>query len=253
LVGNHLTSQQTVLLEMVRRIKLRPDLDPARSSSTTPHDRSKNILSESLKMAGKLKNQFLQRGTAEGVAKFQAESSDRIMTSIEDLEDESPENNEAGAGALLGHLERLSAQWLGVLQEEVYGKVMGQLLDAVFREAMSPLLEAELISAVAASEIYRIFKTLQRARSLLPSLLNIKVMCASYAKFCALTDMLEFKLNDIADGVNKRKFVDFTPLEMIKLVRSLFEDTPRRQTLIQGLEAAALGSGSGHTTATAAK
>lgn len=248
LVGNHLSSQQTVLLEMVRRIKLRPDRDPSQSSAVTTHDR-KNLLSESLKMAGKLKNQFLQRGTAEGASKFQAESSERIMTSIDELEDESPENNEAGAGALLGHLERLSAQWLGVLQEEVYGKVMGQLLDAVFREAMSPLLEADLISAVAASEIYRIFKTLQRARSLLPSLLNIKVMCASYVKFCALTDMLEFKLNDIADGVNKRKFVDFKPLEMIKLVRSLFEDTPRRHTLIQGLEAAATG---GASTASAA-
>lgn len=62
-------------------------------------------------------------------------------------------------------------------------------------------------------------------------------VCPSYGKFCALTDIMEFKLNDIANGLNRKRFADFTAAEMIKLVKALFEDSPRRQTLLASIEA----------------
>lgn len=48
---------------------------------------------------------------------------------------------------------------------------------------------------------------------------------------------MEFKLNDIANGLNRKRFADFTAAEMIKLVKALFEDSPRRQTLLASIEA----------------
>jgi hypothetical protein len=65
----------------------------------------------------------------------------------------------------------------------------------------------------------------------------VQDLTSSSGKFMALTDLLEYKLNDIAEGLNRRKFVDFTAAEMIKLVKALFEDTPRRQTLLNSIEA----------------
>lgn len=69
------------------------------------------------------------------------------------------------------------------------------------------------------------------------SLQSTKDVCPHFDKFCALTDMLEFKLNDIANGLNRKKFADFTAAEMVKLVRALFEESPRRQTLLEAIEA----------------
>ncbi len=62
-----------------------------------------------------------------------------------------------------------------------------------------------------------------------------KPTCASWDKFIALTDLLDYNLNDIADGLSRKKFVSFTSVEMTNLVKALFEDTPRRQSLLQSI------------------
>lgn len=164
----HIASQQSVLREMVRRIKITPDLD----SQATP--KRANIIAESFKMAGKLKNSLLHRGTLEGrqglslsqslLKKSTGSGDDPTGGEDDGDDDDSPANNENRAGILLAHLERLSTQWLGVLQEDFYGRLMGTLVENVFQEAMKPVLAAECITATAASEIYRIFKVLQRSR-----------------------------------------------------------------------------------------
>lgn len=59
--------------------------------------------------------------------------------------------------------------------------------------------------------------------------------CANWRKFCALTDLLDCNLNDVADKLSRREFVDFTAKEMIALIKALFENTPRRKSLIQSI------------------
>jgi hypothetical protein len=51
-------------------------------------------------------------------------------------------NNEEGATALMRELDALKGQWFGVLQDAVYERVMGFLLEYVLRAAMKPVLEA---------------------------------------------------------------------------------------------------------------
>lgn len=165
----HIISQQAVLREMVKRIKIVPDLE------SQPASKRGNLLVESFKIAGKLKNSLLHSGTVEGrqglslaqsvINKRSQDGEGDDEQDVDDAQDDSPANNENRAGILLAHLERLSTQWLGVLQEDFYGRMMGMLVENVLQEAMKPVLSAECITATAASEIYRIFKVLQRSRS----------------------------------------------------------------------------------------
>ena len=71
------------------------------------------------------------------------------------------------------HLERLSGQWLGVLQEPIYAKLTGYLLEGVVRDAIAPVMKADCISEAAASDISRLFRTIGRAKldKILPVLL----------------------------------------------------------------------------------
>lgn len=62
-----------------------------------------------------------------------------------------------------------------------------------------------------------------------------KTVCSSWDKFVALTDLLEYNLNDIADGLSRKKFASFTGQEVIHLIKALFEDSPRRQSLIHSI------------------
>jgi hypothetical protein len=50
-------------------------------------------------------------------------------------------NNEEGASALMRELDALKGQWFGVLQDAVYERIMGFLLEYILRAAMKPVLE----------------------------------------------------------------------------------------------------------------
>ena len=73
-------------------------------------------------------------------------------------------NDEDGAAAVKRHLERLSSQWAGVLQEGTYSKLLGHLLDGVLVQAMAPLLSTDCIAEAAGAEINRVFRSLQQTR-----------------------------------------------------------------------------------------
>lgn len=60
-------------------------------------------------------------------------------------------------------------------------------------------------------------------------------VCPSWEKFVALTDLLDYNLNDIADGLSRKKFACFASSEISRLIKALFEDSPRRQSLLQSI------------------
>ena len=73
-------------------------------------------------------------------------------------------NDDDAAVGVRRHMERLSGQWLGVLQEQVYARLMGHLFECILREAMRPLLTAECIAEAEGAEISRVFRSLQMIR-----------------------------------------------------------------------------------------
>ena len=143
-------------------------------------------------------------------------------------------NNEEGASALIREFGSLQCQWSGVLQDAVYERVIGHLLECVVRSCMKPVLEAgnfilsscqhifscayyiyvECISESSGGEVCRIFSSLHKLKSALnpPSDGAITNLVESWGKFTALTDLLEYSLSDISEALPKGKFSSFTVL-----------------------------------------
>jgi centromere/kinetochore protein ZW10 len=148
-------------------------------------------------------------------------------------------NDVAAAGALVKHVERLHGQWYNVLQETVYSRLASHLVETVIRGAMKPVLECDYISEKSGADVSRVFRTLFKLRSAFPEDMQSDAeMCkcvASWGKFLAITDLLEYTLSDIAEALPKRKFSSFTGTEMTLLIKALFEDSSRRQAILTSI------------------
>jgi len=150
-----------------------------------------------------------------------------------------PQNDDEAAVLVRRHMERLSAQWLGVLQDSVYARLLGYLLDSLLVGAMAPVLTTECVAEAAGAEISRVYRTLQQIRLIFPAEAtnddSMQRICTSWKKFLALTDLLEYSLSEVAEWLPRKKFSSFTGQEMTNLIQALFEDTPRRQTVLASI------------------
>lgn len=149
-------------------------------------------------------------------------------------------NNDDSAVLVRRHMERLSGQWLGVLQEGVYSRLLGHLFDVILQEAMKPILLSECIAEAAGAEVTRVYRSLQHIRMVFPTGEDkddegLQRVCTNWRKFLALTDLLEYSLSDVAEYLPRKKFAAFTGSEMTSLIRALFEDSPRRQTVLTSI------------------
>ena len=52
----------------------------------------------------------------------------------------------------------------------------------------------------------------------------------------ALTDLLEYSLSEISEMLSASKFSLFTEAEICSLIRAIFEDSPRRKTLLSAIQ-----------------
>ena len=150
-----------------------------------------------------------------------------------------PENDEASAALVVRHLERLRGQWQGVLQDVVYERVVGYLLEGALRALMQPVMEAGRITESAGGDICRLYRVVQRARNSFAVTSanddNTLRAVASWVKFCVLTDLLGYSLSEVAEWLKRRKFVSFTGNEMSAIVKALFEDSARRQSVLKSI------------------
>lgn len=235
-LGRHLDEQRAALSELVQRIHIRVDSEPTAAGNAVPSalegvGMRGGLLRGGLALAGKISSKLKAAGLVDGAGSGQATRC----------------NDEDGAVLVRRQLERLSAQWLGVLQEGTYSRVLGHLVDGVLREAMAPVLAAECVSEAAGAEISRVFRSLQQVRAVFPGSAELREgdrgtedddlqrVCGCWRKFLALTDLLEYSLSDVADWLPRKKFASFTGTEMAGLIRALFEDSPRRQTLLTSI------------------
>jgi hypothetical protein len=223
-MNRHLEEQQATLLELVTRIRLNPEGEVPPSPAGEKIEvqiRPGGLLRGGLELAGRLGTKL------SSVLDTDAVAMDTVM------------NDEETAALVVRHLERLSSQWLGVLQEAVYCRLAGHLLEGVLQEVMKPLMASEFIAESSAIDITRVFRTLQRARLVFPdeskddeSLCRI---CASWRKFLALTDLLEYSLSEVAEWLPRKKFSSFTGLEMTCLIKALFDDSSRRHGILASI------------------
>lgn len=226
----HIDEQRNALSELLSRVQIRPTAVSSPSSTSSMH--------------------------AKTTIPLYSEQFDSLDNCSNDLE---------GASLIIRHLERLSSQWLGVLQETVYERVMGFLVEGILRSAMQPILDADCITEEAGSDISRVFRVIMRAQHLFPSAASSSSSSSSAAynmdmsgasteemdsrgrgtmekhapswhKFCSLADLLEMSASEVAEWLPRRKFAAFTGQEMTSLIKALFEDSPRRVLLLKALQ-----------------
>lgn len=75
-----------------------------------------------------------------------------------------PANNEIAVKNILSVFEKLRDQWNDVLQDEVYERLLGHLVEGVLRDMMDPIVAADCIAESSAADISRLFRSLQKVR-----------------------------------------------------------------------------------------
>ena len=272
-LSKHIEEQKHTLEELIQRIHIRTDEDEPNGHTETGNTTTNTliqILPKNSKRAMALTTGFrIVDGITKAVENFHtpggtkgilnqnkdSEGNNNITTNDNDEFDNFRHNNEESATLVVKHLERISSQWKNILQENVYDNVMGFLLEYVLKTIMQPILDSDCISETGGSEVSRIMKCIQNANRIFNDSYDIinhnaavistvssqeeKIVkvCASWKKFLALTDLLEYNLTDIADQLPRRKFNSFTSQEICHLIKALFEETPRRQTVLNSVVA----------------
>jgi hypothetical protein len=105
----------------------------------------------SVNISGENSSNSQQRGAS--VAKFFDERKSSASGS----------NSDVGAELVAAHLRMLSQQWRNVLQDTIFSRLIGSLVECVLHVCIQPLLESDCIDASAGVDIARIFKTIQKA------------------------------------------------------------------------------------------
>lgn len=77
-----------------------------------------------------------------------------------------PVNNEQVVPQIISYFVGLRDQWIDVMQEGTYQRIMGHLLESMLRLFMEPLLSSacNCITEMAAADISRLFRSLQKLR-----------------------------------------------------------------------------------------
>ena len=160
-------------------------------------------------------------------------------------------NDERNSSLVVHHLENLSSQWLGVLQEEMYASTLGSLLEEISAKIISTVLsicngkEDKIVSDCAAIDMTRCFRNIQRVSSLFQSIGDVnqednrmtllETVCPSWKKFLALTDLFEYSLSEVGEWLPKKKFSPFTDIEMTGLITSIFPKSQKRQEVFAAI------------------
>eukprot|EP01041_Mallomonas_annulata_P000737 gene737-1415_t len=146
-------------------------------------------------------------------------------------------NNEDAAAVVVRHFDRLRGQWQEVLQESVYERIVGYLVECVLRASMQPLMQADCISEDAGTQIAKVMRVLQGIRTALVRSEDdvIATVAGSWLKFLALQQLLEFSLTEISEALQRRKFSSFTAIELNGLIKALFDESPRRQNILTAI------------------
>ena len=146
----------------------------------------------------------------------------------------SAHNNDKAAVATIKHLDEIKGQWLNVLPDNLYERMMGYIVECMIRCVVQPVQETDCISVTAATDIGRINRILLTAKYAFidTSEDNVTAMVPSWNKFSVLTELLDYSISEVTEWLPRKKFSSFTPQELGALIKALFEDSERRQNIL---------------------
>lgn len=152
---------------------------------------------------------------------------------------EDSEDLERALKRCLFHLQQLKRAWCEVLPMSVYFKAAGTLLNSVLEHVIGSIFSMEDISSTLSQDLASVFeKAIEQAVDIFDvpdSPMDPRVAApnhvAKWKKFTEMKSLFRFSLREVVDRWADGKgplAVCFTPDELKKLIRALFQNTDRR-------------------------
>ncbi|KAI9440570.1 hypothetical protein H4582DRAFT_1937820 [Lactarius indigo] len=136
---------------------------------------------------------------------------------------------------------KVAKHWVGVLSKTKYFDALGSLVNFSLMRILGDILALPDITEVEShrlSELCRILHALEGLFIEDPEQPSFVVACVpAWLKFSYLSELLEASLPDISYLFDEGALVDYETEELVKLVRALFADSPRRANMVNKLVA----------------
>ncbi|XP_077515581.1 zeste-white 10 kinetochore protein [Amblyomma americanum] len=151
---------------------------------------------------------------------------------------EDSDSLDAALRRCLFHLEQLKRVWAEVLPVTSYLEAGGSLLNSVLEHVIKCVVSMEDIASTLSEELAQVFeKVADQAVNIfdIPGCSSdARILASDYVpkwrKFCELKNLLRFSLREVMDrwADGKGPLACFTPEELKRLIRALFQNTDRR-------------------------
>ncbi|GAA6056789.1 hypothetical protein JCM3770_002800, partial [Rhodotorula araucariae] len=131
-------------------------------------------------------------------------------------------------------LQRLALVWKPVMTPTSLYTTLGGLINEVLLRVLDEIEEQTDISEAESIRLNKLCKMLHELESLFDgSGTSVGRESPSWYKFVFLSELLEASMADILFLFDHGHLVDFTPQEIVRLVRALFADSPLRNRNIE--------------------
>lgn len=154
---------------------------------------------------------------------------------------------ETGIAAGAYHLRHLSQTWRPILSRDIYGRTMGNLVDALYSMYLDQIMAATDISEAAGHFTGALFRN--ATRSLLELFAEdgsgpapadttaadrtARAYSLHWDKFVAAGEFMDMSLADITLGLGEGRFRSMTGSELSKLILAAFADSQKREALLR--------------------
>ena len=140
---------------------------------------------------------------------------------------------ETALKAGLYHLRHLAQAWKPILSQEVFGRSMGYLADALFTMFCDQVIEATAISEPACQFVNALFRTaMERVSDVFD---RGTKLCRTWDRFSAVGRFMDMSLSDIQAALTEGVFRSITGAELSRLIVATFDESKRRDHLLQVL------------------
>lgn len=138
---------------------------------------------------------------------------------------------ETALKAGLYHLSHLAQSWKPILSREVFGRSLSYLADSLFTMFLDQVMKATAISEPACQFVSALFRT---AATGVSGVVDTK-LCRNWDRFSAVGRFMDMSLADIQAALSEGVFRSVTGSELSRLIIATFDESKKRDHLLQVL------------------
>jgi protein transport protein DSL1/ZW10 len=142
---------------------------------------------------------------------------------------------EMAMAAATYHLRHLSQAWKPILSTDMLNRSLCYLIDVTLTLFLDQVAKATDISSSACSFVYTLFEKATHDLQILLGDSGSKSDSREWDRFSAVGRFMDMSIADIEVALSDGVFRSVTGPELVRLVMSCFDDTPKRRALLKVL------------------